>query len=61
MGTLHVLVDLDDSSQIAASVAVVWCREDCGHMVIVGMLESVIHQLVGSYDFLKSICVIEFH
>lgn len=61
MGALHILIHLDDCSQIATAIAIVWSWEDSRNMAIMGVLISVVHQLVGSCDLFQPVGMIEFH
>jgi len=56
---LHEFVDLHDGSLVAASVAVVGCREDCDDVAFVRPVVAIHDQLVGACDSRQVIRMIE--
>jgi len=49
---LHELVDLHYGGLVAATVAVVWCREDGYHVAVVGPVVTIHYELMSaSYQF----------
>lgn len=54
-----MLVDLHDGSLIPASVAVVWCRKDGDHVLIVAPIVALHDQLMRAGHKSQTIVVIE--
>lgn len=40
---LHMLVDGHNSGLVTASITVVWCRENCDNVAVVGPVVSIHH------------------
>ena len=45
---LHVFVDLHNRGLVAASVAVVGCREDCDDVAVMRPVVTIHYQLMGT-------------
>ena len=56
---IHELVYLHYGCLVAASVAVVRCREDCHYVFVVAPVEAVHHQLVRATHELETVRLIE--
>lgn len=55
-----MLIDLQNCCQVVASVTVIRCAEDCGHLVVMFVGIAFVHQLVGSCDHAELVRVAEF-
>lgn len=56
---IHLLIHLHYTSFVAASVAVIWCGENCHDSFVMTPVVPVHNQLMGSWYQFKIICVIE--
>ena len=56
---IHVLVDFADGGLIAASVAVVGCREDRDNVALVTPIVAIHHKLMGTGNSCQTIRMVE--
>ena len=56
---LHEFVYLHDGCLITASITVVWCREYCNNVALMSPVVSVHHKLMGTWDQLEAISMVE--